>query len=593
LLTSIDLLRHLSDGRNSDIKDACLHNRGRLEKWAKGGYQGGQPKTQYASKNEKNEIIKNKEKETIYTDTPSTKPDGWNEVRRRTHAPPEEDPPEYPSKEYMSRIVGLWTRGTPLLQDILETPEKIREEPGKELLKINAEIDDVKNEYVRGLGPSDKSKAGGIPQLYIPTGMVVEALVECTQRAIRNGTSTDDPQVSDALNLIKEYVSRANQGEMWIENMKEAFNHHIKKAHQLYNNGADSIEKIFASDEFWNADLADWIRTKYMASAQSIDAGPEWRSQGDPSNSDSDRMSISSEERADARDPEMPELNNAGGPPASGPTANTTAAGQNIANTAQSQPLEDFGNVSGSSLPTVDDYAVMYHGVTRTVGGYRHRGIAKGGGHGFSVLLLMKGDNFYHMIASSEVDASDSEPLDYLENGGYLIGDVKDPKKRLKKGNSIEGRDHHFEGQKFKDFKMSAYAVTPRSQNSSSERCVNQYIKGHFNGGEHAGESSWYSKGGFCELGGFRHGPVQVMIDNFRAEYSITLEDEIKLECENPKRATRWGKREESSPNNQGFNHVKSEFVVPSNNRGGQPLRKSSNPVQWSWSIWQRSRFPR
>jgi hypothetical protein len=330
LLTSIDLLRHLSDGRNSDISDACLHNRGRLEDWAKGGYVDDQPKTQYASKNEENEIIKNKEGETIYTDTPSKKPDDWNEVKRRTDAPPEEDSLEYPSENYMSRIVGLWETGTRELQKILETPEEIRGEPGKELLKINAEIDDVKNEYVRGLGPSDKSKAGGIPQLAIPTGMIVVLLVECTERTIQNGTSTDK-EVSDALNLIKQYVSRANQGEMWIGNMEKAFNYHIQKAQQLHNNGADSIQKIHASDEFWNADLADWIRNEYMASAQSKDAGPEWRSQGDPSNPDSDRMSISSEEHANARNPEIPELNNAGGPPASGPTANTTAVGQNTA----------------------------------------------------------------------------------------------------------------------------------------------------------------------------------------------------------------------------------------------------------------------
>jgi hypothetical protein len=250
LLTSTDLLRHLSDGRNSDIKDACLHNRDRLEKWAKGGYKGKQPKTQYASKNEKNEIIKNKEEKTIYIDTPSKRPDSWNEVRRRTDAPPAEDLPEYPSEEYMSKIVGLWEKGTLELQKILETPEEIRGEPGKKVLEVNVEIDDVKNQYVRGLGHSDSSKAGGIPQLAIPTGMIVVALVECTERTIRNGTATNDQEVLDALNLIKRYVSRANQGEMWIENIEKAFNYHIQKAQQLYNSGLDSIEKIYASNEF-------------------------------------------------------------------------------------------------------------------------------------------------------------------------------------------------------------------------------------------------------------------------------------------------------------------------------------------------------
>lgn len=491
MLTSIDLLRHLSDGRNSDIKDACLHNRGRLEEWAKGGYKGDQPKTQYASKNEKNEIIKNKEGKTIYTDTPSKKPDDWNEVRRRTDAPPAEDPLEYPSEEYMSRIVGLWETGTRELQKILETPEEIRGEPGKELLKVNAEIDDVKNEYVRGLSPSDKSKAGGIPQLAIPTGMIVEALVECTERAIRNGTSTDDPQVSNALNLIKQYVSRANQGEMWIENMEKAFNHHIQKAQQLYNAGADSIQKIHASNEFWNADLADWIRTEYMASARSTDAGPEWRH----SEPDSDGMSISSEEHANARDPEILALNNAGSP---------TATGQDTADTAQSQPLEDFGSVSGSSLPTADNYTqkvdaathgpststtplppktsggsvltqtVRYKRALRPVGGVRNVGLNR-----YQCLVQMNNENavnpFWHIVAAGKLIF---DPTEYLKEGGYLVKATESTTEEEKK-NSVEGGVKDLKGYKLRDFRMRGIAVIHRESGEGYQNKTLHVVQGY------------------------------------------------------------------------------------------------------------------
>ena len=575
-----------------------------LTRWAENKYTEDKPQMQYMFEKEEKGLKTTKtttKKPATETDDPWTKPD----AKRRRDAPskdrPEEHKFESKETEQLVSVKQAWAEADPLLGQMMREPEQIRGVNGEKLKDINRKIDELISAHTKG----NMQEA---PDMKIPVAEMILMIIKAVETTVATGRSMIGDKdaekffatIAEGAKRMNDYAGGAEKPMQWVANITDVYAYHVKLAEE---NNVKDLDTMHASPQFWSKGLNGWVVETYMASAPrteniparfQVEVPDEEMGEADntpvevPSQPDSDRMSVGSEGHANARDPEIPEPINAGGP-----TANTTAAGQNTANTPQNYPLEDFANVSGSSLPTADDYALMYHGVMRTVAGYRHRGIVKGGGHGFSVLLLMKGDNFYHMIASSEVDASDSEPLDYLAKGGHLIGDVKDPNKRLKIGNNIEGRDHNVEGQKFTDFIMSAYAVTPRSQDSNSERCVNQYIRGHFNGANHAGETRWYSKGGFCELGRFRPGPVQVMIDNFKAKHSITPEDEAKLETVKRKKATYWGKREETSPNDQRFNHVKSGFVVTPNNGDRQPLRKSLNPEQRSWSTWQRSHFPR
>ena len=198
-------------------------------------------------------------------------------------------------------------------------------------------------------------------------------------------------------------------------------------------------------------------------------------------------------------------------------------------------------NVSGSSPPTTDDFNVNYGGASRAIGGVKYLGIKSGGVPGFSVLVSMKSDKFYHMIASSDVHADSSEPQDYLDQGGCLIGDAKNVKKRLNKGTSIEGKEEHVDGQKFRDFTMSAYAIGARSPKSkATENLPHQYIKGHFKTGKYKGQSFWYTKSKFEDFGSFRRRAVQQMIDTFKKQHNISSDDEVKLGDET---SDRWNRR--------------------------------------------------
>jgi hypothetical protein len=532
LLTRTDLLNLLGDNNYPTLRKTCEYNRDQLFDWANGGYKGERPPIQYY------------DKEGKITNKPSAKADDWNEKKRKTEDGPEEVPAILPSEPYMSQIIGLWEEGTPLLQDILINPEHIRTQSGEELIRINREINNAKNQYIRSATDEGRrEEAKRTPALAIPTGDVIMMVVSCTERAISVGELNldNDPRVKSNLDYIKEYVRRAGQGEMWIENMAEAYHYHIKKAKDLWAQGANSLEEVHAHEEFWNADLQSWISDQYMSSAPRQEAGPEWRPTQDTSQPNPDRMSVSEEDAgvgSATQEPGMP-----GPSGAEHPTTNTAAAEQSTAQTAQSQPSAESENVSGSSVPTTDDYTVNYGGVSRTIGGYKYCGIKSGGGPGFSVLVSMKGDKFYHMIASSDVDADDSGPLDYLEKGGYLVGDVRNVEKRLGKGTSIEGKQCHVEKQKFKDFKMSAFAVGARSSESTAKLSPHQYIKGHFDTGDYAGKEFWYTKSNFVNFRPFRERAVQNMIETFKKQHDINSKDEIKLEDRSSDNSNRWARR--------------------------------------------------
>jgi hypothetical protein len=567
-----DLIQHLEKRRYPELKKTCEFNKDRLLTWANEGYNSEPPRTLFVTDD------KDEKGNWIIIDKPRAGSDDWNKMKRRTEDAPEQSPVNLLSEEYMSRIRGLWKEGTPLLHDILINPEHIRGESGAKLLQIDKKIDNVKEEYIRSVATNDKEKLEGIPPLGIPAGKVLMMVIGCTERAIKtdNLELDNDPDVIKALGTIQEYVDRAKQGDEWIKNMKQAFQHHIKKASELWANGANSLEKIHAHEEFWNADLLGWIRDEYLASAPRQEAGPEWRPTQDTSQPDPDRMSVSEGDAGAGTTTQEPEMSGPSG--AEHPTTNAAAAEQSTAHTAQSRPSEESGYVSGSSVPTTDDYTVNYGGVSRTIGGYKYCGIKSGGVHGFSVLVSMKEDKFYHMIASSDVDADDSEPLGYLERGGYLVGDLKDDKKSLKKGTSIEGKKCHAEEQEFKNFTMSAYAVGARSLKSSATRAIIQYIKGSFNTGHYANKAFWYNKSSFCDFGGFRKPPVQQMIEKFRNEHGITLEDEVKLEDGNDDRSTHWSRGETTKPGGRDSDYFNAGFVVP-DDKSGQASGKRSNPA--------------
>jgi hypothetical protein len=506
-------MQHLEERRYPELKPTCEHNKDRLIMWANKGYKGNHPKAEFVTgKDEKGN--------PIIADKPRRGLDKWNSTKRRTEDPREREPAVLPGEEYMAKIKDLWDRGATLLQEVLETPEKIRTETGKKLKEINVEIDNVKNDYIRSA--IDKENAKRAPLLAIPAGEILYMVVECTERAIRENKSDlkDDPEVKRHLDWIKNYVSEAGLGNRLMDDMDQAFNYHTQKAVEL---GADSLERFHARDEFWNPDLLGWITSHYMSSAPSREAPSEWRS----AETDSDGMSIDGDEgtQSSTRDSNTPDPNSAA---PSG--TNATAAEQSASHTTQSQS-DESRNSPVSSPPTTDDFNVNYGGVSRAIGGVKYLGIKSGDVPGFSVLVSMKDDIFYHMIASSDVHADSSEPQDYLDHGGYMVGDAKDVKKRLKKGTSIEGKKEHVDGQKFRNFTMSAYAIGARGPESkATKKSPNQYIKGYFKTGEHAGPVLWYTKSKFEEFGSFRKNAVQKMIDTFKNQHNISLQDEVKLE---------------------------------------------------------------
>lgn len=548
-------MEHLNPNRYPDLEGVCKENRDRLFAWANAGYKGERPPTVYHDKD--GEITTKRSEEA----------DDWAKIKRRREDAPEQDPVTLLSDEYMLKIKALWEQGTPLLHDILRNPENIRGNSGTELLQINQEIEKIKKEYIESV--NDNTKTSGIPPLGIPAGDVLSTVVACTERAIATGSLdlAGDSEVKSALEMIEEYVRRAGQGDGWIKNMEEAFTHHTLRASELWKNGADSLEKIHDHEEFWSRDLLGFIRDVYMASAPSHEPPSEWRSPGSASQPDSDRMSVSSENNANERpaiqDSDTSNLGDAGQP-----AGNATHAQGRTPDTAGNGPSQSSDDVSASSGSGMDDYTVNYGGASRAVGGYKYTGIKSGGVPGFSVLISMDGDNFYHMVASSKVHADSSEPLDYLNAGGYLVGDLADESKRLNKGTSIEGKKCHFERQKFRDFTMSAYAVGARSAESDAWQAPIQYIKGSFKSGTYANEAFWSSKSSFCKLSGFRPGPVQEMIETFKTQHDITLEDEIALE--NKDKNDRGGMRETARPRSRGLDYFDAGFVVPDNERGKQ-----------------------
>lgn len=567
-LTTTDLIQHLAEHRYPELKPTCEHNKDRLITWANKGYKGNHPKAEFVTGKDENG-------EPIIAAKPRRGSDKWSSTKRRTEDAPEESPVTLPPEPYMSRIKGLWEEGTPMLHEALRNPEQIRAQPGLELSRINNQINQVKDEFVRsadGKGQEEKEKVEGIPDLSIPVGEILMMVVRYTEQAVREHKMDfkDDPAVKSDLAYITTKANRAGQGDAWIKNMEEAYTHHVGKAAELWASGADSLEKIHAREEFWNEDLLDWIMTQYMSSAPSQEAPAEWRS----AEADSDRMSVDGDGKSQSA-AQDPNTQNAGR--ASQPATSATAAEQSHPHTAQSQQ-EESGNVSGSSLPTTDDYTVNYGNIDRAIGGYKYCGIKSGGVHGFSVLISMKEDKFYHMVASSDVNADDSEPLDYLEKGGYLVGDLKDVNKRLNKGTSIEGKKCHVEDENFRDFRMSAYAIGARGLESSATRPANQYIKGHFSTGKYKGKEFWYSKSSFCEYGGFRKPVVQRMIETFKNEHGITLDDEVKLEDGENDSRTHWTKKKATLPENRGRDYFMDGFVVP-DAKDGQSSGKRPCPT--------------
>jgi hypothetical protein len=528
-----DLMNHLIETRHPELKRTCEHNRDLLLTWARAGFKDERPKTEYVYPGAG-------EKGTdLITKKPQGGTGGWTKRNRRIENAPEQTPLSYPSEQYMSKIRGLWDKGTPLLQDILRNPNKIREQPGADLKAINKEIESLKAEYIKSL--ENKEEAGGIPDLEIPAGLVLLAVVGVTERAIQQESLDleDDHEVRKAETMIKEYVQRAKQGDGWIENMVEAFRRHTDTASTLWAQGADSLVKIHAHEEFWDADLLGWIRDNYMASAPRQEAGPEWKSAENASEPDSDSMSISFGEISDRMSISSENKPVVEGPPQSDSgrissennmapqhpgIQDSNSAGHPIVHAAaaeQSQASEVSANVSGSSLSAADRYTVNYGGENRFIHGYKHCG----GGNKFSVLIAVKGKEYGHMIASSDVDGDAREPIAYLENGGYLVGDVENDKKQLEIGVSIEGTRKHVEGHRFRDFEMSAYAVGARDPNSTATRSIHQYIKGRFK----EEEAVWYTKSKFCRIGNFREKAVQKMIEGFRKKHNIGPEDDVKL----------------------------------------------------------------
>lgn len=266
----------------------CEHNTRRLIEWAQSGYKGEIPKTEFFSL-----VIKDGKEEQVITNTPSRQPDHWSKSKRRVESTsdekiPEQSPLTLPPEDSMATVRGLWERGNAPLTEIMKAPPKIRGELGQKLKQINKEIDKLKEDYIR----SSKADASEIPDLKIPTGMVVEMIVECTERSIRNNNDTDmstDPEIQNAVSTIKEYVTRAGQGTVWTQNIEEAIGSFTTKAREL---GVDSLEKMHAREEFWDADLASWVRERYMSSSPGTSSNQELRAPEEEPRSD--RMSVDS-----------------------------------------------------------------------------------------------------------------------------------------------------------------------------------------------------------------------------------------------------------------------------------------------------------
>lgn len=457
LLTMTDLMGHLNPRRHPELKRTCEHNRDRIVEWAKNGYKGQHPKTQF--------VYEREGEDDLITDEPRGGTDHWNKVKRRTDDPMEESSPNLPSNDYMDRIIKLWDVGTPLLRQIMIDPEEIRKQPGGDLHDINAKINKIKDEYIREVGGPGEDAAKGIPDLSIPTGMVVEMIVECTERLIRNNFQlTNDKEVENALEMIKKYVTRAGQGDLWIKNMEEAFDFHNKKAQELRKQGAEDINKIHESGKLWKADLIEYIRTRYMASAPSRESPAEWRS-AEKTSPDPDKMSVDGDAQSAAGE--------SSGAAAPGPSTSPDPASPSAA-------AHPKTSAPGTSLPSqtssksVLAQTIRYKGERRPIGGVRSVGPNR-----YQFLLQVNDvkavNPFWHIVASGKLTG---DPKEYLEQGGYLVKATESTEPQEKK-NSVEGGIMDLKGGRLGTFRMKGIAVIPRQSGEGYQNATTHIVQGY------------------------------------------------------------------------------------------------------------------
>ena len=545
LLTSIDLCQLLDDNNYPDLRDLCEHNTRRLLKWANGGYKGPQPELEYYD--EKGNI----------TNTPSQKRDNWAEKKRRTEDAPEESPVTLPPEPYMSRIKGLWEEGTPMLHEALRNPEQIRAQPGIELNRINKQIDQVKNEFVRsadGKGQEEKEKVKGIPDLSIPVGEVLMMVVRYTEQAIRENKMDfkDDPAVKSDLAYITTKANRAGQGDAWIKNMEEAYTHHVGKAAELWASGADSLEKIHAREEFWNEDLLDWIMTKYMASAPSQESPAAWRSAENASQPDSDRMSVdenggsqSGTQDFNTQDPSN--VRQSGN--------DDTAAEQSDPHTFQSQ---SEGSRTNGSVPA---QKVRYKGKQRLIGGARNVGQNR-----YQFLVQVNDENalnpFWHIVASGKLTA---DPKHYLKNGGYLVKAGKHTSSE-ERGNSVEGHISDLAGVGIGDFKMRGIAVIPRETGEGYQNKTMHIVQGYF-GEQSPDQSKFYTISILAKAFRKEREAIQEAIEDHMENNGFSLQAKP---LERPTTRRRRGKRFNRNDSEDDGENIEDESDGPLDKNDGQ-----------------------
>lgn len=401
---------------DEELKPVCDLNLKSLWEWADGGYNGDAPEMQYY--NEKGEV----------TNKRSSKADRWAKKKQRVDDVPEENMPDAPSDHHAEIIKNAWRKGDSLFKQVMNDPKLIRGSAGTELRKINSDIAEQTRLY----------------DLQIPAGLIVEMIVECTERLVRHRVSVEaldgDEAAVNALMFIRNYVQRMNAymecPTQWEQGMHEALRLHKQNADAQ---NVQTVEQMHALPGFWTADLGDWIRNHYIASIPQSSSIPQ---QYLPGSSTDQHSSGSNRSESGETGPNLNATENAA------PAGQATSTGQASSDANQGQPSASAGQATQTPetqdtstgqaaghaeqgqppAPAVQErpkskdwvttgYYQCKDGVFRHVGGLRKQGL------GYQVFLRMNDET--ETIAFWELTGGISKQADserWIDNGGLLVG---------------------------------------------------------------------------------------------------------------------------------------------------------------------------
>jgi hypothetical protein len=462
-----------------------------MDEWAKSGYLGDFKPT-YLDR--EGNIIMGEDGHVMST-PPDVEDEYWSKQKHAKQAPPGEDKLlRLPKTKAMDDIRA---QAGALLRKTAEHPDLIRGECGEQLGTLNETISKMTANYIKTYNSSvgtEEERISSLIDQRIPDIRIFQMIVEFTELMVDTGLNglEDFPDVKTEYDILKMVLTRAGHPPKWFDMIETTVSQKVLLA-RAFNNEAPGRDYHEHAD-LWRSDLKDWL-------IQKVDAGERHSSNRTKAHqlnsgnlaSNQNPVSFDGPTTEDVRSPE---------PPSEGGMEGVT--GQNTADTAQSQPLEDFGNVSGSSLSTADNYTqkvdaathgpytsttplllktsggsvltqtVRYKGARKPVGGVRNVGRNR-----YQCLVQINDENavnpFWHIVAAGKLNF---DPTRYLEGGGYLVKATESTREEEKK-NSVEGGFKDLKGYKIGDFRMRGIAVIHRESGVGYQNKTLHVVQGY------------------------------------------------------------------------------------------------------------------